>query len=530
MYCGRCGAAIPEDCAFCPQCGAKVAAPAQSFQDPAAEDPAVFDASVAGEYPPPNVPPSVENTFDTNNAANAYAASDAFPAGAESAYASEDVPSPPKRKRKRKRLILSLIAAVLVLALVAGGLVYALVLSKPEVQILWALKNTGEEFEELWERCDNLNNVASRTKELMDAGKRTWEFEFSLDTEWYPVSYRIRIDDDQQQKQRGGSFDFSSDEVPMIQAQFYIDEEKLVFTLPELLEDAYSVPTKDFGKKLLDSPLGDLLGLERTEELESLSLDPFSTDASAPSGGGMEALLELLVFEKTDRQIPNINSDLTVYRITMDWDAFAQKLKDSGLSNTWVMSLVSSASFNYEGDTDDVIDKLVDEIEDLGLELLIGVNDDRCATAFSLYSEKEDSEITLLLCGKENIWNDIELIVDGETAATASCERTNNGFLMEIEVDGDSLLIECDDRNSEFILTPPHGDSITLRYAEVDGGADFNADMSADGENISIAMRLLPLDQVDRLSDEPIDIFSMSKTKLQLLVVELYRNLQSLNP
>ena len=527
MYCGRCGAAIPEDCAFCPQCGAPVAAPAESIHAPAAEDPAVFNASVAGEYPPKNVPPSVEDTF---NASNAYAASAAFPAEAERAYAPEAAPSAPKRKRKRKRLILSLIAAVLVLVLVAGGLVYALVLSKPEVQILWALKNTGEEFEELWEDCDNLNNVASRTKELMDADKKTWELEVSLDSARNPVSYRLRIDHDHQHKQRGGSIGFSNGKFSMIHANFYIDAEKLTFTLPELLEDAYSVPTKDFGKKLLDSPLGDLLGLKRTEALESLSLDPFSADASASSGGGTEALLELLEFEETDRQIPNINSELTVYRITMDWDAFAQKLKDNDLSGTWIMSLIPGVSLNYGDDPEDVIDKLVDEIEDLGLELLIGVNDDRCATAFCLYCEKEDSEITFLLCGKENIWNDIELIVDGKTTATVSFERTKNGVLTEIEASGDSLLIECDDSNSEFILTLPNGDSITLGYDEADGGADFNAGISVDGENVSFAMRLLPLDQVDRLSDEPIDIFSMSKTKLQLLTVELYRNLQSLMP
>ena len=43
-------------------------------------------------------------------------------------------------------------------------------------------------------------------------------------------------------------------------------------------------------------------------------------------------------------------------------------------------------------------------------------------------------------------------------------------------------------------------------------------------------LRLLPLQQIDKLSDDPTDLFSVSTAKLQGIAMELYCNLQSLIP
>lgn len=138
MYCSRCGVPLPEGSAFCPQCGARVAIPAQK----------VYSSE---EVPAQDAAPSEEvSVFDDFNAADEPIAPNAFSADEGTTYAAAPEVVPPVKKRNRKRLIISLVAAVLALVLVAGGLVYALVLRKPEVQLAWALNNTKEEFGELW--------------------------------------------------------------------------------------------------------------------------------------------------------------------------------------------------------------------------------------------------------------------------------------------------------------------------------------------------------------------------------------------
>lgn len=69
-------------------------------------------------------------------------------------------------------------------------------------------------------------------------------------------------------------------------------------------------------------------------------------------------------------------------------------------------------------------------------------------------------------------------------------------------------------------------DTQEVRYESADGGLHFSA-VSQDGDS-RFDLRLLPLQGIDKLSDEPIDLFSASKAKLQGLVMELFSNLQEL--
>lgn len=171
MYCSRCGVPLPEGSAFCPQCGARVAIPAQK----------VYSSE---EVPAQDAAPSEEVfVFDDFNAADEPIAPNAFSADEGTTYAAAPEVVPPVKKRNRKRLVISLVAAVLALALVAGGLVYALVLRKPEVQLAWALNNTKEEFGELWGHCENLNEFVECSKALVKADRKTLELAVSDDTD-----------------------------------------------------------------------------------------------------------------------------------------------------------------------------------------------------------------------------------------------------------------------------------------------------------------------------------------------------------
>ena len=176
---------------------------------------------------------------------------------------------------------------------------------------------------------------------------------------------------------------------------------------------------------------------------------------------------------------------------------------------------------------DEEVDEIIAEIKSTKVEVLVGVNKDDCVTAVYL-GIGDDAEALLLFEGKENIWNEVTLIIDGDTAAKGYFEPTKDGFRFEIEADGESLVLECDDRAGELVLSIPYGDSYSIRYDAEDNGAAFYADLPIEGQTIPMELHLMPLQKIDRLSGDAVDLLSLSENGLKMILVELYSNLQKL--
>lgn len=515
MFCGRCGSALSEGSAFCPSCGARVEAsaqPAPIMQETPIASPA---SAPATEIPVSNeIPTSVEAP-----AAFFEAPTDFSEAPANF---SEDFGAPSvKPKKSHKRLIFSLIAAVLVVALLAGGLVYAFVWNQPDNKLEAAFENTGDEFRALLDNCDNLNAILENIGDISDSDKASVELEMSGVIEFQPISLKMRIDEDMNKGRLGGTMDISvPGAIPTIGVQYYMDREQLVLAIPELSKNAYSVPTKDFGKKLLESPLAELLGIEGNEVLAGLSLDVFAQSDFQSYDDLYDRFMDCAVVEETDEKIPKADDSLTVYRVTLDWKQFAE------LFATLVENSAQLSMQELPTDVDDLTEQIVTYGEEVSPYILVGVNDDKCVTAIHLASEEEPDEFTILLEGSKNIWNDITLLENGKTVATACFESTKSGFRFEIEVDGETLVLECDDRAGELTCYVPQEDSFTVSYGEVDNGAEFSFSAPIEGEEIDFALRLLPLRKIDTLSDDPIELFSLSESGLQMVFMEIYGNLQ----
>ena len=535
MFCGRCGTPIPEGGLFCPRCGAKAEVPAQPDPIPVPQEPPVDTAAPVPEEPPVAAPAEPEVVPPAEEAVPPVQEEPVFFAQGEPVIPQDfaavpEEPLPEKPKRKSKRLLFTVIAAVLVVALLAGGLVYAFVLRDSDGPLEAAFHNTGEQFRALLENCDTLNKVLDNVTEITEAGKGSVLLNTTFAESYVSMDLSVQLDYDQKKNEAGGEVSFSAPGyIPELAVRLYSNEDELRIAAPELLKDTYSISLKDFPEKLANSALGEMLGVD--DELEvSEFLQSFGGTSQVPDffslyGDEVKAIEDSVEVTETDKKIPGAKGDLTVYSVTVDWDAVSELIKAVVKDTMNVEDLNLSVT---NEDVDRAIDEAIAEIANSGVVLLIGVNSDDCVTAVYFALEEEDTELLLLFEGKENIWNEVTLIIDGDTAAKGYFEPTKDGFRFEIEADGESLVLECDDRAGELVLSIPYGDSYSIRYDAEDNGAAFYADLPIEGQTIPMELHLMPLQKIDRLSGDAVDLLSLSENGLKMILVELYSNLQKL--
>lgn len=530
MFCGRCGTPIPEGGLFCPRCGAKAEVPAQPDPIPVPQEPPVDTAAPVPEEPPvaaapaePEVVPPAEEAVPPVQEEPVFFAQ-GEPVIPQDFAAVPEEPQSEKPKRKSKRLLFAVIAAVLVVALLAGGLVYAFVLRDSDGPLEAAFHNTGEQFRALLENCDTLNKVLDNVTEITEAGKGSVLLNTTVAESYVSMDLSVQLDYDQKKNEAGGEVSFSAPGyIPELAVRLYSNEDELRFAAPELLKDTYSISLKDFPEKLANSALGEMLGVDDELAVSGVMSQSFAnTNLMTSLEDEIQAVTDSVEATETDKKIPGAKGDLTVYSVTVDWDAVGDLMK------AYATSVVASMQYGGSAeDMDEEVDEIIAEIKSTKVEVLVGVNKDDCVTAVYL-GIGDDAEALLLFEGKENIWNEVTLIIDGDVAAKGYFEPTKDGFRFEIEADGESLVLECDDRAGELVLSIPYGDSYSIRYDAEDNGAAFYADLPIEGQIIPMELHLMPLQKIDRLSGDAVDLLSLSENGLKMILVELYSNLQKL--
>lgn len=530
MFCGRCGTPIPEGGLFCPRCGAKADVPAQPDPIPVPQEPSVDTATPVPEEPPvaaapaePEVVPPAEEAVPPVQEEPVFF-EQSEPVIPQDFAAVPEEPQPEKPKRKSKRLLFTVIAAVLVVALLAGGLVYAFVLRDSDGPLEAAFHNTGEQFRALLENCDTLNKVLDNVSEITEAGKGSVLLNTTVAESYVSMDLSVQLDYDQKKNEAGGEVSFSAPGyIPELAVRLYSNEDELRFAAPELLKDTYSISLKDFPEKLANSALGEMLGVDDELAVSGVMSQSFAnTNLMTSLEDEIQAVTDSVEATETDKKIPGAKGDLTVYSVTVDWDAVGDLMK------AYATSVVASMQYGGSAeDMDEEVDEIIAEIKSTKVEVLVGVNKDDCVTAVYL-GIGDDAEALLLFEGKENIWNEVTLIIDGDVVAKGYFEPTKDGFRFEIEADGESLVLECDDRAGELVLSIPYGDSYSIRYDAEDNGAAFYADLPIEGQIIPMELHLMPLQKIDRLSGDAVDLLSLSENGLKMILVELYSNLQKL--
>lgn len=554
MFCNNCGSRMEDGSLFCNNCGARVAPEAPVMPD--------YDATVGvGFAPQPQYQPPVQPQPDYDATVGvAYAPRPAAPQyqqpvqqpvyqqpvqpqpqyqqpvyqqpqwsyppqqpqyqqppvvpnmtyeramGAEQPQPWSYVAEQPVKEKKpinKRKLFATIAACVLVLALVGGALAYFTIFNTPEYKVYTAARNTVEELE----------SVLGKGKPIVSAVKNLVEM-----SENGEMSVNFNIDG------QGIAFDYSRDEeilraeANIMGADFVIaaDDEKLALSLPGVLDNAYSVPLKDFGEKLCDWDLiASQIPSDVRSQLEGLSIDLFADTSwdSFTDTDAYDRFKEKLFFEEVEEIIPNADCE-TVYRIEADAEdlvslylAYVQFSLEP-IFGEELASMLYATSFSM------MEQELSEEVEGYSIVLLVGINEDDCIVAVHatlMENGEYGDSIAIVLAGENNPWEVIEAYENDRLVGSIRFVTTDSGFDLYAD---DYLVLRGDAASLTF---DPNGyEPVTIGYSAENDGCGFSFD--ADGMPIEITME--PDVEAKMISGKVVDIFSLDMYDLEELAEE----------
>lgn len=557
MFCIHCGKELQSGSAFCTSCGAAQNDPEPIAQqetqaDPfrpagdvapqegtavAEEVPAVVEddipASAEESVPiPAPAPASEEATFYTEPAFT--------PAAEEPVYAE---PAEPAKPAGKPFPFLIIAAAVAALVILIGSIVWIAAASSPEAKLLKAARKSGAELEDVLGNSDTfvelLENAAALTEKEELTAKVDYEMDYSYSWMSYSQTFSVLASRSAKGKEMYVDFKMRSDysfyDEPSSSTELevlaYADSKQLVAAMPNVLDDAYYLPLHKLGSKFSDSDLYDLLEDEidkdTADALECLNVNLFAdTSWSAFKKAYPDEAKEFtksLVIEKTDDRIPHADDSMKVYSIQCDMSALVDMIV--------AYELFAVDAVYGEGVTDaldymeDELRYEIEELEDYDIVLYAGVKKG-CLTA--LHIELDDgyyeNSATLLLEGRENIWEDCTVYLDGEKACSGGFEKTSDGFEFTLREGREKLLqIECDDDAGQLSFEVD-GEKFCVEYSAENRGCQLSFALN---DEYSLYVELLPLEKIPKIQD-PINLLGLDKGDLEDLLDELEESLDSL--
>lgn len=563
MFCVKCGQKLPDDVRFCPHCGQQldvILAPEELIQSTAAVPCAELPQETPGDQQsaePMEVTPSdpqpaeamQEMPYDPQPVfpvdGTDYSQEPVYPAQGAYPYYSDAVPqsveNQPKKSGKKK-LIITIVAAVLAVALLAGGVFFFVSANSPEAKLAKALNNSAEELYALLGNAETLGQMIDNAKAMEDGRTIALKYATKDNLEGYynsEIGFSLQIDQDLKEKEMMLSaellsvYDFESmpeysyDQEILIDV--YADQQEVMFTVSDYLDGYYSLPLDDFGKKILESELGELLTEDMDDEdlelLRSVDLNLFAQyDTVSPAEAcpaEYEAFVTTVLVEKSEEKIPEANGIETVYSVTWNMRALADLINAYYLCS---MNATVGEEFVSKNDNmQEEIEELTENMEDTGITVYVGISDD-CAKAIYVLLEDDSEEysLTLLLEGRENPWEDVVLYADEEEVMIGTLEQTEEGFIITLEAEGEALEILCDDEEKELRIQVEEEEPVILTYSADGGGLCIEYDYASNEYEAEYSYRfsfeLLPLQKIER-PEEATDLLSLTKEELEELLV-----------
>ncbi len=534
MFCTKCGKQLPEGARFCVGCGAAVvtASPAAEYTEPACQQ---KNAPVEVLEQEAGVSPGEAAAWEAQ-AETAPEVPEYFPPEAEK----------PKKRSWKARLILLTVVALAVLALAVSLISVIRAAATPEAKLLRAARKSGQELTELMNSSGNfkamMTNLAGLLEEeeytvkLHSASAVSYGEDFSTE-----AGMELVLSSSRKERELQGSLEVSSSYSyskynrgdMTLTADFYANEEELILALPGAVEGSYSLPTEDLGEKLFDSALGDLLR-ERIDRktrkaLECLDPDLFARpqweDFQEACPAEAKAFTRSILLEKSEERIILAEGEPEVYSLSFDLEAFAV------MASAYQ---VYAAELSYGEDMADHIDSLEDSARQLqeaveGVEFVayFGLQDGLLTAIHVEIWDEEDEQrsFTLLLEGRDNIWEDFVLFGDKEELFHGGFEQTEDGFELYLEA-GEELVIICDDPACELLFRLD-GEELTLDFAGEEGGCQIYFDssdsygvMGDEGSTGSFAFEILPMEPIEK-PEEATELLEMEEEELAELLEEI---------
>lgn len=422
MFCGKCGAILPQNAVMCPVCGAAV---------------------------------------DTTK-----------------------LPKQPKSKKKLiMKIALIVLAVALVVGVVAFIIIQNSPLMQIKNaaensfdEFREALGEGGEDFNTMLDIIEEAADDNAYTANLELSQSNSWYDEYwdDWDEEWYEyggetsnsVSINLNYDGDAEEMSAevryktyyyyfDDEYDEEEEESHYIEGCFYADDEELLLYIEDLDDEVYCIPLADFGEKFSDSDLYDEVSRDARNELEELDVNLFADTSikefKSAYDDVYDSFMDSANIEKTDEDIPGVDSDdMKVYRADIDPEEamdFAGYYAVFGIEQLFGEDALEDYKdeilYNYEYNAD--------RFSDYDITLYAGIDDGNLVALSVVWDNgRHEYFVTLSLEGDDNIWDEFYVYYgedgDVEDEISGGIESKKNGFEIYFEVYGEtcSLVYKSD--------------------------------------------------------------------------------------
>lgn len=528
MFCKYCGAQLPEDAHFCGACGKSLAEAEETAFAPAPEMPAQ-ETPAAPVEPAQEAPVApAQPAFEAAQPAPENPVQPAFVAATPDASFPE-AEAPQKPKRNAKRILTAVIAAVVVLAIIGGGIAFAMDYFSPESKLERALDKTGDALDALFDDLPNLSRVAeiaekiSETKSLgftlgMDEPLSGSALEMRCDV-WLADSLRERV-----------SFHYT-DGSETVDVMGYAVPDSIQYAMPGVLADRYVLPIENLALTLPYSYFGRNLDEETAQMLILFAQLMTSYGSSAnvkTNAAGTETLEELeraiseganITVEEVEQSIRGAGALDAVYSYNISYSGVIKAL--SPYARTYLETAVAASEMTTE-DMQELMMSLnmVGSLLDSNVRILVGVRDG-CATAFSFSVMGEELMNLQFDGGSGNPFESIRLSVEGEELLTGSLRRSGTAFTCTLTAEGETLSFSMDDAARTMHLSFADETLLDLSYNTSGEKARFDLELY-DSELLgTISITLEPAEDFTvPNSAEAKNILTMSEADFEALAME----------
>lgn len=463
--CPKCGREMDDELEFCPDCAA---ADAPETEEIPAEVPENCEAEAPEEAPvrdPEEDIPAPESGLTTDD---------------EFVPNYTDAELPPKFNLKK----IAVIAAGVLLVI---GLIIACVLifsPDPKDVVEDAYDLTMDSLDDVFAKTDTLSAIGDIAEDIEDAEKLSMvlnlkgdQLEMSADGSEtnFDISLSAVVDIENFMMSADLSAVFATDgtdaNVPdaNLNMSLTTDGKSLMFKLPDASDVTYGVAIdENIIDRFIDSYIyrntslcqmmpAMVLRMLSAEIKSAGGINTVTDAAEAPDelADAFNELKESFEYEGASRLIPMLE-DLDVYRVKYDKDAM-EKFGDILLAYLSTSQGVSVDEYTLE-----LLEEIVDAFVSGDGKIYVGVNDDGYLTALSLYSD--DEFLSLVLQGKENVWETFGLYIDSELILKGGMKQTKGGFeLSFVDTEDVGFVVGYNDKAGKLTVT-----IITGEFGEID--------------------------------------------------------------
>ena len=402
-----------------------------------------------------------------------------------------------KKKMSKKKLWIIIICSILALLLIAGILIYIFIINSPLWKIYQSALNTKDRLDDLLKNGKNLTSWVDTVKQTYEDGKFTVDADYGSSKR--DLSVQLQYDAEKSAMAGALSYQWGTDRT--IDADFSANETDLMFRFPQLLNKTFSVPLENLGEESANNSYLNEYLPDWVQALDGLDPDLF-TDITWQTykeehEDEIDELIDSIEIDEVDEQIEHAKG-LTTYRLKLDTPLFTELFLD-------YLHLVNDTRLgeDYASKLDRTIAWFEKILVGNELTFYVGINSDDCLTAFHLLSEgKEDTRLTIVLSGGENVWNDFGIWVDGEEKYAGGLTAQKNALELKVN----QYTARCEDAKQNLYLLRDQKEILSMRYEN--NGKNAKAAIVFGQKELDISMA--PYEKpVRMISDDPTDLFDM---------------------